>query len=205
VYPGQRQSGRRLANVAFGGIPQGSWLREARHGHVVGCAREASVLAPAAMTTATATGLRQAVWKNGPGREAMRASGRGWWKRQWGQAPRVVLATTGVVRGRRRQGVQRVPACHYLKSSVHLSMPCCYSSGNTSRLGVGVGVGVESITMPLADKQGPDARQLAVCCTIDDRSSRLPAVVVSLGSNTAPPCSFQPPSTKALCDLPLAD
>jgi hypothetical protein len=135
VYPGQRRSGRRLANWAFGGIPQGSWLLEARHGHGVGCAREASVLAPEAMTTVTATGLRQAVWKNGPGREVvMRASGRGWWKRQWGQAPRVVLATTGVVRGRRRrQGVQRIPACHYQKSSVHLSTPCCYSSGYACR------------------------------------------------------------------------
>jgi hypothetical protein len=57
--PDQRQSGRWLAKWAFGGIPQGSWLQEARHGRL-GCAREASILAPVGMT-ATATGPRQAV------------------------------------------------------------------------------------------------------------------------------------------------
>lgn len=61
VYPGQRQSGRRLASWAFVGIPQGSWLQEARHGRVH-CTREASILALGVMTLAkaTATGLRQA-------------------------------------------------------------------------------------------------------------------------------------------------
>jgi hypothetical protein len=100
----------------------------------------------------------------------------------------VVLATTGLVRGRRRQGVQRIPACDYQKSSeasrrsiyasLRLVRRCVKGSGSVSAL---ASASSESI-MPFANSHEPATAYRSSVALPDDprlmRASRLPTVVL---------------------------